>query len=394
VSSTLTYIDDHTLTPLVWHQQAMEWCHEMRATRPVFYDEKYGWFVFRHQEVSLTLSDYVTYSSEYDIGLPPEHEESRVLIMMDPPQHRRLRTLLTQAFSARTIAQMEPQIESIVGDLLEQISAHEQTEFIGELASPLPIIVIAEMLGLPREDWRIFKKWTDVQVTNAPGLQEILKEMADYFFTFLAEKRKHPDTKLISLLLAAESEGKQLSDQELFSFFNLLLVAGNITTTNLLGNAMLCFDLFPDALAQLHKNPALAANTIEETLRYMSPARVFTPDVIGSRIIKADTMLADVQFRKGDVVRPIIFSANFDEQQFVDPERFDITRHPNRHLSFGHGIHFCLGAPLARLEARIVLAQMVKRFANWEIQERDSLEQMNSELVLGLKRLPMKFQPA
>jgi cytochrome P450 len=392
VSSTLTYTDDHTLTPLEWHQQAMEWCREMRATRPVFYDEKYGWFVFRHSEVALTLSDYVTYSSEYDIGLTSDQEESRVLIMMDPPQHRRLRTLLTQAFSARTIAQMEPQIEGIVADLLEEISANEQGEFIGELASPLPIIVIAEMLGLPREDWRLFKKWTDIQVTDAPEVQETVKEMAAYFFTFLAEKRKHPDTKLISLLLAAESEGKRLTNPELFSFFNLLLVAGNITTTNLLGNAMLCFDLFPDALEQLRENPALAANTVEETLRYMSPARVFTPDVIGSRIIKGDTTLADVQLRKGDVVRPIIFSANFDEQQFSDPERFDITRHPNRHLSFGHGIHFCLGAPLARLEARIVLATMVKRFAGWEILERDRLEQINSPLVLGLKRLPMNFQ--
>ncbi len=392
MSSTLTYTDDHTLTPLEWHRQAMEWCREMRATQPVFHDEKYGWFVFRHPDVALTLSDYVTYSSEYDIGLAPEQEESRVLIMMDPPQHRRLRTLLTQAFSARTIAQMEPQIESIVEDLLEPISANERGEFIGELASPLPIIVIAEMLGLPREDWRLFKKWTDIQVTDAPEVQETVKEMATYFFTFLAEKRKHPDTKLISLLLAAESEGKRLTDPELFSFFNLLLVAGNITTTNLLGNAMLCFDLFPDALEQLRENPALAANTVEETLRYMSPARVFTPDVIGSRIIKGDTTLADVQLRKGDVVRPIIFSANFDEQQFSDPERFDITRHPNRHLSFGHGIHFCLGAPLARLEARIVLATMVKRFAGWEILERDRLEQINSPLVLGLKRLPMKFQ--
>lgn len=393
MSSTLAYTDDHTLTPFKWHQQAMEWCSEMRATQPIFYDDTYGWFVFRYQDTSLALSDFATYSSEYDIGLAPDQEESRILIMMDPPQHRRLRTLLTQAFSARTITQMEPQIESIVDDLFDQISTYEQAEFIGELASPLPIMVIAEMLGLPREDWRLFKKWTDVQVTEAPELQETIKEMAAYFFTFLAEKRKNPDSKLISLLLAAESEEKHLTDQELFSFFNLLLVAGNITTTNLLGNTMLCFDLFPDALEQLRKNPALAANTVEETLRYMSPARVFSPDVIGSRILKADTTLAGVQLHKGDAVRPIIFSANFDEQQFSAPERFDITRHPNRHLSFGHGIHFCLGAPLARLEARIVLAAMIRRFASWEILERDSLEQINSSLVLGLKHLPMKLQP-
>ncbi|MBV9711455.1 MAG: cytochrome P450 [Ktedonobacteraceae bacterium] len=393
MSLVLTYTDDHALAPLEWHRRTREWCREMRATQPIMYDSEYGWLILRYKEVVQVLTDYATYSSEYEM---PEQvpEESRSIIMMDPPRHRQMRSLVTQAFSARTIAQMEPVIENIAHDLLANISASGHADFMDELAVPLPVMVIAEILGLPREDWRLFKKWTDVQVNRASEQEAVAvqKELSSYFFSFLDERRKHPDDRIVSLLLAAEVEGKRLTDEELYAFFLTLLVAGNVTTTNLLGNAMLCFHLFPEALQKLQKNPQMVQSTVEEILRYMGPGRAFTHDPVGSRFARKDVEIEGHHIRKGEIVRPITFSANFDEQQFEHPEQLDIERNPNRHLGFGHGIHFCLGAPLARLEARIVLAEMLKRFSHWEVLDADRLEQINTVLIFGVKHLPMNFQ--
>ena len=157
---------------------------------------------------------------------------------------------------------------------------------------------------------------------------------------------------------------------------------------------MLCFSLFPAAQEKLRRNPSLVQSAVEEILRYMTPSRAFSREVIGTRgrFAKQDAEIGGHHIHKGDVVRPITFSANFDEDQFADPERFDIERNPNRHIAFGHGIHFCLGAPLARLEARIVLAEMIKRFSDWEVLEPDKLEMMDSTLIFGVQHLPMNFQ--
>src|SRR5450631_3464419 len=154
----LTYTDDHTLAPLEWHRRTREWCREMRATQPILHDKEYGWLISRYKEVTQVLTDYATYSSEYEMPAQVP-EESRSIILMDPPRHRQLRSLVTLAFSARTIAQMAPVIENIAVDLLKNINASGHAEFMDALAVPLPIMVIAEILGLPRDDWRLFKKW-------------------------------------------------------------------------------------------------------------------------------------------------------------------------------------------------------------------------------------------
>lgn len=394
----MLHVTDSPLTPLEWHRRTREWCREMRATQPIMYDNEYGWLLFRYKEVAQVLSDYATYSSEY--GIPAQmEEESRSIISMDPPRHRQMRSLVTQAFSARTIARMEPVIEDIIRDLLTKIAAHGHADFMEELANPLPLMVIADVLGLPRENWPLFKRWTDKHIkgsnTEDPQtIQTMYQELAAYFFSFVEKRRQQPDDKLMSLLLAAEVEGKRLTDRELFTFFLTLLVAGNVTTTHLLGNSMLCFSLFPEALEKLRRNPSLVQSAVEEILRYMTPSRAFSRDVIGTRgrFAKQDAEIGGHHIRKGDIVRPITFSANFDEDQFTDPERFDIERNPNRHLAFGHGIHFCLGAPLARLEARIVLTEMLKLFSDWEVLEPDKLEQMDSSLIFGVQHLLMNFQ--
>jgi cytochrome P450 len=374
----------------------------MRASQPISHSDEYGWLVFPYQEAIQVYSDHTNYSSEYGKSssdgqeeVRDIQEESRSIITMDPPRHLHLRAIMTQAFSARKIAQMEPRIQKIADTLLEKILSQGQADFMEGLAFPLPVIVIAEMLGLPGEDWPLFKRWTDKQVhakdKNQDGAEQ---ELAAYFFKAVEQRSQEPDDSLISLLLRAEVDGQYLTPAELFSFFLTLLVAGNVTTTNLLGNAMMTFSLFPEALDQLRQHPTQMTSTIEELLRYMGPARVLPHDLIGTRIAQRDIELAGQHIRKGDVVRPIVLSANFDEQHFDEPEKFKIDRSPNRHFSFGHGIHFCLGAPLARLETHVVLSTMLKRFSAWEIQDRDQLQQIDTDLIFGVKNLPMTFQPA
>ena len=394
MSLVLTYADDHMLPALEWHARSLEWCREMRAHQPVLYHEEYGWLVFSYPQALQVFSDFATYSSQYEISPSIEQEEGRSIISMDPPRHQQLRSLLTQAMSARTIAQIEPRIQQIADELLKNWEHEDQVDFMERLANPLPVIVIAELLGLPQQDWPLFKKWTDAQVQGRSGRDGSHELLTSYFFQFVEKKRRQPGQGLISRLLSAEVDGKRLTSAELFSFFLTLLVAGNVTTTNLLGNAMLCFHLFPDALKHLRQNPSLIVSAIEEILRYMSPSRVLAHDRIGSRIAQRDTELAGQYIRQGDVVRPILPSANFDEQQFAEPETFDIERQPNRHLSFGHGIHFCLGAPLARLEARVVLADMLRRFSHWEVLQPEQIQQIDTELIFGIKQLPMRFQLA
>ena len=390
------YTDDHSLPALEWYQRSREWCREMRENHPLTYHQESGWLVFTYQESAQVFSDYGSYSSEFEnVGsISAQQEEARSIIGMDPPRHQHLRSLVTQAFSARRIAQMEPRIQQIAENLLSKISATGQADFMEELAAPLPVIVIAEFLGIAGEDWQLFKRWTDAQVRGVAAQEGTDQALIAYFFKEVEQKRKHPDQSLISLLLRAVVEGESLTNAELYSFFLTLLVAGNVTTTNLLGNAMLCFNLFPPALEQLRHQPELVGSTVEEILRYMPPSRILPHSLIGSRIARKETTLLGQRIEIGDVVRPIILSANFDDRHIADPESFLIDRHPNRHISFGHGIHFCLGAPLARLEARIVLTTMLKHFAHWEILNPEHLQQIDTELIFGVSHLPMSFKQA
>ncbi|GCE23963.1 cytochrome P450 [Dictyobacter kobayashii] len=323
---------------------------------------------------------------------------------MDPPRHRQLRSLVTQAFSARTIAQLAPRIEEIASELLQPALAQGRLDVVTQLAIPLPIFVIADMLGFPRDNWQAIKQWTDSMLSDASlgeddgpedvemaltqaqviGMYEIMARTID-------ERRRHPRQDILSLLLAAEVDGRHLSDDELYAFFITLLVAGNITTTQLIGNAILCFDQYPAAWEQLRQDPSLVPGAIEEVLRCLPPNRGTGGDrsIIGGRMATSDVQLGDQLIRKGQVVRVTTISANFDEAQFPDPLRFDILRNPNRHLSFGHGIHFCLGAPLARLEAKVVLETMLRLMPDWQRATDVPLKQIRNNIVFGVQSLPI-----
>jgi cytochrome P450 len=373
-----------------------EWYHTMRSTKPVFYDEEYkAWHLFRYADVLRGMSDYATFSSDPRATMEWEPEGPdpilASILRMDPPRHRQLRSLATVAFTPRVVAQMAPRITAITNELLDKVAATGEMDVVRDLAYPLPVTVIAELLGIPTEMREDFKRWSDALVSDedSQGRQELMQELQNmytYFTQVLEERRQHPQSDLISGLLAAEVDGQRLSDIELLGFCALLLVAGNETTTNLIANSILCFDQNPDVVERLRKDPALIPGAVEEALRYLSPVKAMV------RFTKAEVTVGDQRIGEKEMVVCWLASANRDELQFPDADRFDIEREPNRHLAFGHGIHFCLGAPLARLEAKIALTAMLERLpGQWRVPDNVPLQPIKSEIVFGVKNLPMTW---
>lgn len=373
---------------------------------PVSYNEKARfWEVFAYDDVLRVASDHETFSSDGSkfAEHPEEFMKGQSILTTDPPRHRQLRSLVSQAFTPRAIASIAPRIAEITHNLLDQVADHGSMDIIADLSYPLPVIVISELLGVPSEDRARFKRWSDDIVfseydnLNSGNIEEYnermrlavrrtLDELYDYFRVVLAERRLQPRQDLVSELLAAQIEGQSLSEAEILAFCTLLLIAGNITTTNLIGNALLCFDEHPEAMDLLAESPDLLPQAIEEVLRYRSPAALV------GRYATRDIELHDQTIKTGQMVIGWIASANFDPQAFPQPEVFNITRTPNRHLAFGHGIHFCLGAPLARLEAKIALGILLERFQQIRRQSDQSLETIHSAFILGPKHCPVTFQ--
>jgi cytochrome P450 len=377
-----------------------EWYRTMRATQPVFSTQDWGgWQVFRYADVVRVLSEYATFSSDGHRMAQFEGFEAEAdplnssILRMDPPRHRQLRNLVSQAFTPRMVAQLEPRITDITNQLLDHVAAAGEMDVVRDLAYPLPVTVISELLGIPAELREDFKRWSDALVTGDEGSSEeerkaLFQEvqgMYGYFTQVLEERRQHPQPDLVSALLAAEVDEQRLSSAELLGFCGLLLVAGNETTTNLLGNMILCFDEHPDVVERLRTNRALVPGAIEEVLRYYSPVKEMV------RITTTETMLGDQHIGPDQYIVAWIGSANRDEAEFPDADRFDIEREPNRHVAFGRGIHFCLGAPLARLEAKVALNAMLDRLpGRWQVADAP-LEMLKSFVVFGAKQLPMTW---
>jgi cytochrome P450 len=369
------------------------WYRSMRETAPVYFDkQQYMWHVFRYDDVQRVLSDYASFSSARGRG--GDQPLSASMISMDPPRHRQLRALTTQAFTPRAVDALAPRIQGIVNDLIEQVMARGQMDMIEDFSYPLPVIVIAELLGIPPADRARFKAWSDaiVSTSNTMGAGgmtnwQAQREMVAYFTDIIAQRRREPGADLISGLLAAQIEGQHLTTQELLGFCVLLLVAGNETTTTLLGNAMLCFTEQPEAWQRLRAEPALLPSAIEEVLRYLSPVQSMF------RVAAKEVELGGQHIPEYARVLAWIGSANRDEAQFPNADEFDITRSPNRHIAFGYGIHYCLGAPLARLESRIALSAMLERFTTVRRAPDAELEPLESTIVYGVHSLPMTFEP-
>ena len=375
------------LSQIAWHKR-------MREKEPISYDEQNKtWNVFLYEDVVRVLADPATFSSDTSIILPQQGGSFADMTQMDPPRHRQFRGLVSQAFTPRIVEQMAPRIAAIVNELLDAVAPQGEMDMQRDLSAPLPCIVIAELLGIPREDHGRFKGWSDALIASMSGsLEEIstaqsksllMQEMFAYVQDFCQKRRQHPAEDLTSYLIQAQDEGQTLSDGEIMSIVATLLIAGNITTTILLGNAILCLDEHPDAMKAIRADPSLLPSAIEEVLRYRPP---FTGM---QRVTTTDVALHGITIPARQMVTNWILSANYDERQFPDPERFDIRRHPNRHQAFGHGIHYCLGAPLARLEARIALEILLERFPGLSLVPGREIVPHESIYVLGVQNLPV-----
>jgi cytochrome P450 len=357
------------------------WYRRMRESDSVHYDEQeHSWNVFRYRDVQRVLADYQTFSSR----LTEEGDQplDNSIINLDPPRQRQLRAVVAPAFTAQAIAQLAPRIGDIVHGLLDRVSARGMMDVIDDLARPLPVMVIAELLGIPDEERERFKRWSYRLVFEGGPVSA---ELYESFSSLVEERRRRPQDDLISLLLAASIEGEPLTYQELLGFCILLMVAGSVTTTLLIGNTFLCFDEYPTALERLYADRLLLPSVIEEVLRYRSPVRHMY------RVCVSETTLSERRIRTGEFIVAWIGSANRDEAVFHDSESFKIGRLPNRHIAFGYGIHHCLGAMLARLEARIALAAMLERFAAMRVVHDGSVEPLGG-ILYGVNHVPITFE--
>ncbi len=292
---------------------------------------------------------------------------------IDPPDHTRLRALVSNAFTPRMIRGLGPRIQAIVDELLDRVEEAGQMDLIADFAFPLPAIVIAEMLGLPPADREQFKQWSnDVmaflgtgrsRVDVARRAQQGVDALKDYLRGIFRQRRQLPREDLISALLVVEEEGDRLSEEEMFGMCVFLLVAGHETTLALIGNGLLALLRNPEQKQMLQEDPGLIDSAVEEFLRYDSPIQHQT------RVAGEDFELEGCRIRQGQRVLPMLGAANRDPAQFADPDRLDIRRQPNPHLAFGYGIHFCLGAPLARLEGQLAIRTILRRLPRMQLTE-------------------------
>ncbi|HYM14647.1 MAG TPA: cytochrome P450 [Dehalococcoidia bacterium] len=357
---------------------------DLREREPVHHDTVLQrWILTRHDDVDRVLRDRTlsvdprnagenTFERMF-LGAEGLTEDGHMsMLFSDPPYHTRLRGLVSKAFSARAVEAMAPRIQQVVDDLLDAVAGRESFDLIEDFAGPLPTIVIAEMLGVDPADRADFKRWSDIGVMVFNPLltpvERALIEKAgtalhDYFSRAIAERRARPRADLISSLIAVEEGGERLSDDEILTMCGLLLTAGNVTTTDLIGNGVYALLRFPDQLRKLQADPSLIKSAVEEMLRFDSPVTQ-----------SGRTPLAPVEFggcpiAAGQSITPSLSAANHDPAAYPDPHTFDITRADTHHHSFGGGVHFCLGAPLARLEAQIGIATLVRRFPTLRLSE-------------------------
>ncbi len=367
----------------------------MRLNRPVWEEKPSVWHVFRHEDVKRALSDYEHFSSQRGATDDPNNPISASLISSDPPRHRQLRALVSQAFTPRAINNLTPRIETIAAELIQDLPRRGlqiEVDIVDAFTAPLPVIVIAELLGVPASDRSRFKVWSDAIIAGSRQMEageeltfnEAQREMVEYFSAMIHARVKNPQDDLISGLVTAKVDGESLSQLDILGFCILLLVAGNETTTNLLSNALFTLHKQPELWAQLTQDPSLISPFIEEVLRFRSPVQHMY------RTATADVELSGIAIPAGSHIVAWIGSANRDEAVYPDAQTFRIHRDA-RNIAFGHGIHFCLGAPLARLEAKIALHALLKAFDYMEIPSIAACEPVPTGLVYGFQSMPTRM---
>jgi cytochrome P450 len=403
ISMTSSHPVQHSLP------EFLAWLEQSRQRGEVHYDDRQQcWQVLGHPETSAVLADPKTFSSDLSDLLPKQEDmelfQRGNFVRMDPPRHRMLRGIVSQAFTPKVVAGLAPRIAEVTTELLDANGGGDRLDLIEDLAYPLPVTVIAELLGIPTSDQPVFRRWADAlfERTNVDPDESLtrvseealktvaptLREMNAYILDYLQTRRTNPGDDLTSRLLQAEVDGQRLDDGEIVGFVGLLLLAGHITTTATLGNAVISFDENPGAAAEVRADPTLLPAAIEEVLRHRTPF-----PRLGRRAT-TDVEVGDAAIPAGSVVIPWLTAANRDERVFAEPNRFDIHRKPNPHLTFGHGIHFCLGAPLARLEASIALRILLERYREIRVATDAPVEHRNPWVMVSVNKLPLEVRAA
>ncbi len=385
---------------------------QLRIEDPIHWSNHLnGWVLTRYTDIKSVLLDPTHFSNVGEVTqllaqLPgadeghfdalKQHYEQGGLVHSDPPDHTRLRNLISKAFTPRVVKRLKPFIQATVNHLLDKIQSSGQMEVIADLAFPLPAIVIAEMLGVPSNDRKQFRIWAEnimafagsgqVQAQLAIQAQQSLLEILAYFRYLLDQNSPDAGESLLIRLAHAEEQGDKLNEQELLGTCVTLLVAGFETTTNLIGNGLLALLKHPEQLRHLKENPHLIEAAIEEFLRYDSMLQGIR------RIVKTNIEFGDKKMVQGQIVYAMLGAANRDPAQFSNPDQLDITRphKTNKHLAFGYGIHYCLGAPLARVEAAVAINTILQRFPNIQLAN-DKFHWRENILLHGLNSLPVAF---
>ena len=373
-----------------------------RAAMP---DGRGVWLITRYEDVLAVLKDE-RFVKDWRSALTPEQLAeippipevmkplSRNMLDTDPPDHERLRALVSKAFTPRLIERMRPRVQAIADGLLDAVQDKGEMDLIDDYAFPLPITVIAELLGVPAEDRNNFREWSDAAVSGNASqeyLEEILiphmQAFTDYLRALFEEKHEESKDDLISALVLAEQAGDTLSEDELLGMVFLLLVAGHETTVNLISNGTLALLRHPEQLQTLRDNPSLIKPAVEELLRYDGPVETST-----ERFAREDVAIGETVIPRGEMVLVVIAAADRDPRRFPDPDALDIARVNNKHLAFGKGIHHCLGAPLARMEGQIAIGTLLSRMQNLRLKVSPEALAWRPGMVLrGLQSLPVEF---
>ncbi len=376
----------------------------LRQKAPVFW-QKMGpndgyWAITRYDDVVAVSKDPATFSSYKGGTILRELSEEdlantrTIMLNMDPPQHSKYRKLVSQGFTPRMTARLELRIRAATTEILDQVAERGECDFVRDIAAELPLVVIAELVGVPLEDRHMVFEWSNRLIGfDDPEFAESAEdgklaamEMWMYANKLAEERKKEPRDDLVSVLMTGEVDGEKLTEQEFDSFFLLLAVAGNETTRNLISGGMLALIEHPDQREKLIRNPALIPTAVEEMLRWVSPVSQFR------RTATRDTEIRGQKIREGDKVVIYYQSANRDEAVFRDPDNFDVERSPNNHLAFGIGEHFCLGANLARLEIRVMFEELLRRMPDIELA--GPVRRLRSNFINGVKEMPVRFTPS
>ena len=381
----------------------------LRTVRPIMempipdYDGPGVWFLTRYREVEAALRDPRLSVDRMRAPLIRDNLERlpafiqqsarglRSMLVMDPPDHTRVRKLVNQAFTPRRIAELRPKLEPLLDGMLDEVARNGGMELIHDVAEPFPAIAIAELLGVPSEDHRRFREWSSVLVANLGARDRVaggeavaaaLENLLGYLSNVIAKRRKDPRDDLISAMIHAQEEQDALSDSELLATCNLLLIAGHETTTNLIGNGLLALLRDPAEFERLRADPGLLPTAVNELLRFDGPVQATV------RVALEDIRLDEHLVPKGALVLVGIGAANHDPEVFADPDRLDVGRHPNPHVAFGFGPHFCLGSRLALLEAELVFGALLARFPDLSLID-EMVEYRQNPVLRGITALPL-----